>query len=60
MTDRQLRIETEQKLQKIMENLRIEAKAGRTTIRLDHKDLGFSVASPAASPARKWRSVRST
>ena len=48
MTDRQLRIETEQKLQKIMENLRIETKAGRTTIRLDHKELGFSVASPAA------------
>ena len=48
MTDRHLVTETEQKLQKIMENLRINTKAGRTTIRLDHKDLGFSVASPAA------------
>ena len=48
MTDRQLIGETEQKLQEIMDNLAIDTKAGRTTIRLDHQDLGFSVASPAA------------
>jgi GAF domain-containing protein len=48
MTDRQLIAETEQKLQEIMDKLRKDTQAGRTTVRIDHQDLGFSVASPAA------------
>ena len=48
MKEGQLILETKKKLQEIMDNLRKETKAGRTTIRLDHQDLGFSVASPAA------------
>jgi GAF domain-containing protein len=53
MTDRQLIAETEQKLQEIMDKLRKDTQAGRTTVRIDHPDLGVSVDSPAAESLRE-------
>ena len=48
MIDTQLLAETVGKLQEILDQLRRNVGAGRTTLRLDHKALGFSVNTPAA------------
>ena len=48
MTDTQLVAETVRKFQDILDQLRRDIGAGRTTLRLDHKGLGLSVNTPAA------------
>jgi len=40
--------DTMRKIQEIMDKLRRDTNAGRTTVRLDHQALGVTVASPAA------------
>jgi len=47
MTDQRLVTETVRKIQQILDKLRKDTLSGRTTVRLDHQALGFTVASPA-------------
>ena len=47
MTNPQIVAKTVDKLQEIIDQLRSDTRAGRTTVRIDHKALGFEVNTPA-------------